>query len=165
MLIPLPAFTLLHVLLSLLGILAGLVVIGGLMSGTRLNGWIATFLATTILTNATGFFFPSARILPSHIVGGISLVILPIAAAALYWKRLAGGWWTTFVVLSVVAVYFNVFVLVVQLFQKFPLLIVVAPTQQAPAFIVTQLIVLGLFIVLGRAALRGFAAERMPTNG
>ncbi|MEO8140367.1 MAG: hypothetical protein ABI742_12015, partial [Gemmatimonadota bacterium] len=133
MLIPLPEFTLLHVLLSVVGILAGVVVIGGLIAGTRLNSWIAVFLATTFLTNATGFFFPFARILPSHIVGGISLVILPIAMAALYWKHLAGGWRRVFVVTSVIAVYFNVFVLIVQLFQKFPLLIAVAPTQQSPA--------------------------------
>ena len=159
MLIPLPEFTLLHVLLSVVGILAGLVVIGGLMSGTLLNGWIGVFLTATILTNATGFFFPFTRILPSHIVGGLSLVILPIAMAALYWKHLAGGWRRVFVVASVVAVYFNVFVLVVQLFQKFPLLIAVAPTQQSPAFAVSQLIVLGLFVGLGRAALHGFRAE------
>lgn len=158
----LPMFTLLHVVLSIAGIVAGLVVVGGLMAGTRFEGWNRTFLATTVLTNVSGFLFPFNRLLPSHILGGISLVILPLAIAALYWKHLAGPWRRIFVIATVAALYFNVFVLLVQLFQKFPLLVVVAPTQQSPAFGVTQLLVLALFVVLGRAAVRGYAAGGAP---
>ena len=84
----LPTFTLLHVVLSLLGIVAGLVVVGGLMAGVRLDGWIGLFLVTTVLTNVTGFGFPFGVLLPSHIVGVVSLIILPVAIAARYWKQL-----------------------------------------------------------------------------
>ncbi|HEY7682284.1 MAG TPA: hypothetical protein VH879_06545 [Gemmatimonadales bacterium] len=156
-----PTLTLIHVVLSLMGILAGLVVVGGLMAGVRLDGWLGIFLVTTVLTNVTGFFFPFRTLLPSHIVGGISLVVLPVAIAARYWKNLAGSWRRVFVVTTVLALYFNVFVLVVQLFQKFPGLIVIAPTQKAPAFLGTQLLVLALFLAFGRAAMRGFRPERM----
>ncbi len=156
----LPAFALVHVLLSLVGIFAGLVVVGGLMSGKRLDGWIALFLITTVLTNVTGFLFPFAKLLPSHVLGGLSLVILPIAIVALYEKHLAGGWRRGFVVATVVALYFNVFVLIVQLFSKFPLLTATAPTQKEPPFAITHLVVLALFIWLGRAAVKGFHPER-----
>jgi hypothetical protein len=152
----LPTFALVHVLLSLVGIFAGLVVVGGLISGRRLDGWITMFLVTTILTNITGFFFPFPKLLPSHILGGLSLVILPLTVAALYWKRLAGGWRRVFVITTVVALYFNCFVLVVQLFSKFPLLIATAPTQKEAPFALTHLIVLAMFIGLGRAAVKGF---------
>lgn len=152
----LPTFALFHVLLSLVGIFAGLAVVGGLISGKLLRGWTGLFLGTTILTNVTGFFFPFAKILPSHILGGISLVLLPIALFALYGKHLDGGWRRVFVITSVVTLWFNVFVLVVQLFSKFPLLIATAPTQKEPPFAITQLLVLAMFIWLGRAAVKGF---------
>ena len=157
----LATFTLVHTLLSVVGILAGMVVVGGLMAGVRYNGWIATYLATTILTNATGFGFPFVVLMPSHILGVISLIILPFAVVALYLKHLAGGWRTTFVVITVAALYFNVFVLIVQLFRKVPAMIALAPTQKEPPFLVTHLLFLALFIVLGRAALRGFREERV----
>ncbi len=161
MIFNLATFTLVHTLLSVVGILAGMVVVGGLMAGVRYNGWIATYLATTILTNATGFGFPFVVLMPSHILGVISLVILPLAVVALYVKHLAGGWRTTFVVTTVTALYFNVFVLIVQLFRKVPAMIALAPTQKEPPFAATQLIILALFIVLGRAAVRGFREERV----
>lgn len=157
-----PTFTLIHVVLSLVGMVAGLVVVGGLMAGVRLDGWIGLFLVTTVLTNLTGFGFPFRVLLPSHIVGAVSLIILPVAIAARYWKHLTGPWRRTFVVTSVLALYLNVFVLVVQLFQKIPGLILVAPTQSAPAFAVTQLLFLALFVWLGRAAVNGFRTERTP---
>lgn len=150
--------TLVHVGLSIVGIVAGLVLVGGLMAGTRLDGWLGIFLSTTVLTNATGFLFPFRTLLPSHIVGVISLLILPVPVIARYSKQLAGPWRRAFVVTAVVALYLNVFVLVVQLFQKFPGLIVIAPTQKEPAFIVTQVLLLVMFIILGRAAVRGFGA-------
>jgi hypothetical protein len=152
----LPVFALLHVIISLVGIFAGLVVVGGFMSGKLLRGWTGLFLATTIVTNVTGFFFPVVKILPSHILGVISLVLLPVALLALYGKHLEGGWRKTFVILSVVTLYFNCFVLVVQLFSKFPLLIATAPTQKEPPFAITHLIVLAIFVWLGRAAVKGF---------
>ena len=154
----LPVFALLHVIISLVGIFAGLVVVGGFMSGKLLRGWTGIFLATTVLTNVTGFFFPFVQLLPSHILGGISLILLPFALLALYGKHLEGGWRRSFVILSVTTLYFNCFVLVVQLFSKFPLLIATAPTQKEPPFAITHLLVLVIFVWLGRAAVRGFRA-------
>src|SRR5713226_1913568 len=156
MIFDLPTFTLIHVVLSLVGIIAGLVVVGGLMAGVRFDGWTGVYLVTTVLTNVTGFGFPFAGVLPSHIVGGISLLVLLAAIAARYWKHLTGAWRRVFVVATVLALYLNVFVLLAQLFQKIPALLAVAPTQKAPAFVVTHLIVLVLFVGLGRAAVRGF---------
>jgi len=160
MIIDLLTFTLLHVVLSLVGIIAGLVVVGGLMAGVRFDAWTGVYFVTTVLTNVTGFGFPFATLLPSHIVGGISLLVLVVAIAARYWRHLTGAWRGVFVVSTVLALYLNVFVLIAQLFQKVPALIAVAPTQKAPAFVVTHLIVLALFVVLGMAAVRGFRTER-----
>jgi hypothetical protein len=157
MIFDITTFTLIHVVLSLVGIFAGLVVVGGLVAGRRLDGWTGVFLVTTVLTNVSGFGFPFVTFLPSHGVGIISLVILPIVIAARYWKQLAGAWRGVYVVGSVLALYLNVFVLVVQLFRRLPALIVAAPTQKEPPFLVTQLVVLALFLWLGRAALRGFS--------
>ncbi|MGH8615354.1 MAG: hypothetical protein ACREYF_25875 [Gammaproteobacteria bacterium] len=164
MIIDLLTFTLIHVVSSLVGIVAGLVVVGGLMAGARFDGWTGAYFVTTVLTNVTGFGFPFATLLPSHIVGGISLVVLAVAIAARYWKHLAGAWRPVFVVSTVFALYLNVFVLVAQLFQKVPALIAVAPTQKAPAFVVTHLIILALFVVLGMAAVRGFRTERAAAS-
>lgn len=156
----LPMFTLIHVLISVLGIVAGLVVIGGLMAGARLDGWTAFFLLTTILTSATGFFFPADKVTPAHAVGVISLVVLAVCLLSRYGKQLAGKWRGTYVVTAVVAVYLNVFVLVVQLFVKTPPLAQLAPTQAEPPFAVTQGLVLLVFVALGWAALRGFRQAR-----
>lgn len=152
----LPMFTLIHVLISVLGIIAGLVVIGGLMAGARLDGWTAFFLLTTILTSVTGFFFPADKVTPAHAVGAISLVVLAVCLLARYGKQMAGKWRGTYVVTAMVAVYFNVFVLVVQLFVKTPPLAQLAPTQAEPPFAITQALVLLVFVGLGWAALRGF---------
>ncbi len=149
-------FTLIHVVLSLVGIFAGFVVLFGMFSSKSFDGWTALFLATTVLTSATGFFFPTAQILPSHIVGIISLIVLAVAIVALYTYRLAGAWRWIYVVGAVVALYLNVFVAVVQAFQKVPFLNALAPTQSAPPFIVTQVVVLGIFIALGFVAVRSF---------
>ncbi len=149
-------YLLVHVLLSLVGIFSGLVVMGGLIAGVRFSRWVGLFLATTLLTSLTGFGFPFVALLPSHIVGALSLVVLLGALVALYWKHLEGGWRRTFVVLSVVALYLNVFVLLAQLLQKTPALALLAPTPAAPAFAVTQGLVLVLFAVLGWAAVKGY---------
>lgn len=161
MFLEITTFTLIHVVLSMVGIFAGLVVVGGLIAGKRLDGWIGLFLVTTVLTNVTGFGFPFRTLLPSHILGGLSLLLLPIAIAARYWKHLTGAWRKVFVVTTVLALYFNVFVLLVQLFQKMPALVVLAPTQKEPPFLVTQLVVLALFVWMGRAAVRGFRADEL----
>lgn len=152
-------FTLIHVLLSLVGIFTGLVVVGGLVAGKQLDGWTGVFLVTTVLTNVTGFFFPFVTFLPSHGVGIVSLVVLPVVIAARYWKNLTGVWRTVYVVSAVLALYLNVFVLLAQLFLRLPALIAAAPTQKEPPFLVSQLLVLVLFVWLGRAALKGFRAE------
>ena len=149
-------FTLVHVILSLVGIFAGLVVVFGMFSSKKLDGWTALFLATTVLTSVTGFFFPFDKILPSHIVGIISLVVLAIAILALYVLHLAGPWRWIYVVSAVLALYLNVFVGVVQAFQKLPLLKSLAPTQSEPPFLIAQAVVLVIFIVLGIAAVRSF---------
>jgi hypothetical protein len=150
-------YILIHVLLSLAGIFTGLVVVGGLIAGMRFPRWMGLFLLTTLLTTITGFGFPFVALLPSHIVGALSLIVLLGAIAAVYWKHLEGGWRRTFVVLSVLALYLNVFVLLAQLLQKIPALAMIAPTPAAPAFAATQALALVLFVVLGWAAVRGFA--------
>jgi hypothetical protein len=148
--------TLTHVALSLLGLGAGLVVVGGLISGVRLDGWIGVFLVTTVLTNITGFGFPTVTLLPSHYVAILSLLILPVAIAARYLKHLAGPWRNVFVVTVVLALYFNVFVLIAQLFRRVPGLIAAAPTPQSPIFLATEFLALILFLWVGTAALKGF---------
>ncbi len=152
-------FTLLHVVLSLVGIFAGLVVAGGLAAGKRLDGWTGVFLVTTVATNVTGFGFPFVTFLPSHAVAIISLVVLALVIVARYLKHLAGAWRGVYGWGTVLALYLNVFVLLVQLFRRLPALIVAAPTQSEPPFLVTQLVVLALFVWLGRAAVRGFRVE------
>jgi hypothetical protein len=159
--VALATFTLFHVAISVLGIIAGLVVVGGMLAGASLDGWTLVFLVTTILTSVTGFAFPFTVILPSHIVGGLSLVVLAVCLTARYVKRLAAGWRTTFVITAVTALYLNVFVLMVQLFAKTPALQELAPTQSEAPFAVTQALVLALFVWIGRAALRGFAVSPM----
>lgn len=149
-------FTLIHVLLSLVGIVAGIAVLIGMLGSRKADGWTALFLTTTVLTSATGFAFPRDHILPSHLVGILSLVILAIAIYALYSRRLAGSWRWVYVVGALVALYLNVFVAVAQAFLKVPTLNALAPTQSDPPFIVAQVIVMGIFIVLGVLAVRSF---------
>jgi hypothetical protein len=149
-------FTLLHVLISLVGIGSGIVVVIGMLGSHRLPGWTAVYLVTTILTSATGFLFPFVKLMPSHIVGVISLVVLAVAVVALYVRRLAGPWRWLYVVTSVVALYLNSFVLVVQMFLKIPPLTALAPTGTEPPFAVAQLVVLAAYIWLGYKAVRSF---------
>ena len=149
-------FTLVHTVLSLVGIFAGLVVAGGLVTGTRLDRWAAVFMVTTVLTSVTGFGFPFDKVLPSHVVGIVSLVVLAAAIVADYVKHRAGAWRTTYAVGVVLATYLNVFVLVAQLFKRIPVLFLLAPTQSEPPFALTQGLVLVLFIWLGGTAVKGF---------
>jgi hypothetical protein len=152
----LSTFTTLHVILSLIGIVAGIVVVLGLLADKRLPGWTALFLASTILTSLTGFLFPFSQLLPSHVVGLLSLLVLAIAVLALYAFRLDGSWRPVYVIAAVLALYFNVFVGVVQAFQKLGFLQRLAPTQSEPPFLVAQLAVLVIFVVLAVLALRSF---------
>jgi hypothetical protein len=152
MIFSLATFTLVHVAISLAGIGSGLVVALGLLSGKRLDGWTAVFLATTVATSVTGFGFPFDHLLPSHFVGGISLLVLALAIFARYGRGLAGGWRRVYVIAAVVALYLNVFVLVVQLFRRVPVLEALAPTQSEPPFAAAQLAVLALFVALGVTA-------------
>jgi hypothetical protein len=149
-------FTNLHVIISLVGIAAGLVVLYRMLESKRSPGWTGLFLTATILTSVTGFFFPAEHLLPSHVVGIISLVVLAIALAALYLYHLRGAWRWIYVVCAVVALYFNCFVAVVQAFQKIPAVHALAPTQAEPPFLIAQLAVLAIFVVLGLLAVKRF---------
>jgi len=149
-------FTLLHVLISLVGIGSGFIVLYGLLTGKRLDGWTAVFLVTTVLTSLTGFLFPFEHLLPSHVVGVISLVVLAVAILARYVMHLAGVWRGIYVVSAAVALYFNVFVLVVQAFMKVSALKALAPTQKEPPFLVAQLAVMAVFVVLTIFAVKKF---------
>jgi hypothetical protein len=158
----LSAYTLFHVVLSLVGIGAGFVVLFGLLASKRLNGWTILFLTTTAATSVTGFLFPFHGFLPSYGVGIVSVIVLVIAILARYRFRLAGAWRRTYVITAVVALYLNVFVLIAQAFLKVPSLRAIAPTQSDPAFKLTQLANLVLFAALGTFAAMRFRTE--PAN-
>lgn len=152
-------FTTVHVVLSLIGILSGIVVLFGMIVSKRLHRWTALFLLTTVLTSVTGFMFPSYHVLASHIVGMLSLLVLVPAIIAFYGFRLARAWRWIYVTGAVLALYFNVFVGVAQAFLKVPMLKALAPTQSEPPFLVAQAVVLAVFVVLGVAAVKSFHPE------
>jgi hypothetical protein len=158
------ALTLIHVLLSLIGIVSGFVVLVGMFDSRRLESWTALFLITTVMTSVTGFLFPFTKLLPSHIFGIISLIVLGIAAAARYSFRLKDSWRWIYVVTALLALYLNTFVLVVQAFLKVPALKALAPTQSEAPFAIAQGIVLVFFLYVGvRAAMR-YRPETMVAN-
>jgi hypothetical protein len=142
--------------LSLVGIASGFIAAYAMLSSKRLEIWTALFLATTVLTSVTGFMFPSPSLGPPQIIGALSLVVLAIAILAYYVFRLAGAWRWVYVVTALLALYFNVFVGVVQAFQKLSFLHPLAPTQSEPPFQVAQLVVLAIFIAIGFAAIRKY---------
>jgi hypothetical protein len=149
-------FTMVHVLLSLVGIGSGFLVLYGLFIGKRFDGATTIFLMTTVLTSVTGFLFPFVHLLPSHVLGVISLVTLAIAILARYAFHMEGSWRGIYVVSAVLALYLNVFVLVAQAFMKVPALNVLAPTQKEPPFLGAQVVVMAIFIVLGVLAAKKF---------
>ncbi len=153
------AFTLIHVVVSLIGIGSGFVVLFGLLTGKRFDGWTALFLASTVATSVTGLLLPFHHFMPSHVVGILSLLVLAVAIVARYTRRLVGAWRRIYVVSAMVALYLNVFVSVAQAFAKVPALKATAPTQSEPPFLVSQLVVMALFIVLSIAATRRFRIE------
>jgi hypothetical protein len=149
-------FTLLHVLISLAGIATGLVTLFGMIAGKRLSGWTAVFLTTTVLTSVTGFGFPFEQLLPAHIVGIISLVVLALAIPGRYLFHMAGPWRLVYVISASIALYLNVFVGVVQAFRRVPALRASAPTQTEPSFVFAQVVVLLVFTGLTILALMKF---------
>lgn len=163
MILGMPPFTFVHTLISLIGIASGFVVMYSWIQGKRRHGWTAVFLVSTVLTSATGFGFPFFVLLPSHKIGIISLVVLAVAIYAGSVRRLGGRWRWIYVVCATLAQYFNVFVLVVQLFRRVPALQALAPTQSEPPFAVVQLIVLGLFIWFTVVAVKRFRPDQTAT--
>jgi hypothetical protein len=152
-------FTLLHVLISLVGIGSGFVVMYGLVTARRLNRWTVLFLASTAATSITGFLFPIEHVTPGIIVGILSMIVLGIAVVARYNLQLKGIARPLYVVCASVALYFNVFVLVVQSFEKSPALRALAPTQKEPPFGITQLLLLLLFVVVTVFAVKRFRPD------
>ena len=154
------AFTATHVFISLAGMATGLGVMAGLLAGRKPPGWTEAFLLTTAATSITGFFFPSRGFDPAHVVGVISLIALGVTTLALYAGKLSGPWRPAFVIGATLALYLNVFVGIVQAFQKLPPLKQLAPTQTEPPFVVTQVVTLVVFAALGVFAVRRFGASR-----
>ena len=152
----LESFTLIHVLISLVGIASGLVVLYGFLTNRRLHAWTAVFLLTTALTSLTGFLFPFTAATPAIKLGIISLVVLAVAIVTRYVQHLT--WRKTYVIAACIALYFNVFVLVVQSFEKVPSLKAIAPTQKEPPFAAAQITVLLVFVVLTIFAVKRFRA-------
>ena len=136
------AFTLLHVVISLIGILTGFIVLFSLLKDRLPSLWNTLFLVTTILTSVTGFFYPITKVTPGIILGVLSLLILAVALIALYAKKLEGGWKRTYAVSAMVAQFFNTLVLIVQSFQKIPFL----HALPAVAVPVCQILLLILFV-------------------
>jgi hypothetical protein len=147
-----------HVVISLIGILSGIVVMFGLLGSNRAKGWTALFLFTTVLTSASGFLFPFTALLPSHMIGILSLGLLAIACFALYGMKLSGAWRWIYVVTAMIALYLNIFVLIIQGFLKVPALHALAPSvpPSEPPFVVIQGIVFAFFVLVIIGASRRF---------
>ena len=152
----LSAFTTLHVIISLVAIVTGFIVVFGMLQSRRMASWTAIFLWTTVLTSVTGFMFPNTTVTPGIIVGIISMVLLAIAFFALYAKHLDVAWRWVYVWTAIVALWFNVFVGIVQSFQKIAFLKALAPTGSEPPFQIAQGAALVLLVVLAIMAVRHF---------
>jgi hypothetical protein len=151
-----------HTWLSLIAIAAGVPVAAALLRGAVSPGWTALYLATAIATSATGFLFPFNGVLPSHVFGVISLLLLLPATYALYGRSLAGGWGRFYAIAAMLALYLLVFVAVVQAFLKVPSLNAMAPTQSEPPFAIAQGLLLLVFVALTWLAARAFGPSRLP---
>jgi len=152
-------YTIIHTLISLVAIFTGIVVVLGMLAGNRVDGWTKWFLITALATTVTGFFFPFHGMTPAIKLVIISSVVLVVTIYARYAKHLAGAWRWIYAVGAVLTLYFNVFVGIVQSFEKIPALNAMAPTQTEQPFQLTQLSVLGLFVVLGFVAAIRFRPE------
>jgi len=158
----LSTFVTVHVVISLIGIVAGIIVMFGLLNSNRMPGLTATFLLFTILTSASGFPIPpllTEKLLPSHMIGILSLGLLAVACFALYGAKLSGAWRWIYVLTAMISLYLNIFVLVIQSFLKVPVLHALAPSE--PPFAVIQGIVLVFFVIVIIGAVRRF--RPMPT--
>ena len=156
------AFTLLHVVISLIALASGFVVLYGLLSAKKFDRWTLLFLSSMILTDITGYCFPTAHLLPSQIVGAISLLALALAIGARYRLHFRGRARLTYVIAIVLAVYLDAFVAVFQAFLKIPFVKSLAPTQSEPPFAIAQGVLLLLFIAIGVAAAKKFRIEEKP---
>jgi hypothetical protein len=154
-------FTIVHVIISFVAILSGIVAMIGMLASRRLGGWTALFLLTTVLTSVTGFMFPITGFTPALGTGIASLVVLAIALVAIYGRKLTGPWRWIYVVTGMIALWFNVLVLIVQAFQKIAFLHALAPTQSEPPFLIAQGVALILFVVWAIAAAIRFHPERV----
>jgi len=152
----LQTFTLFHVVISLAGIGSGLVVVLGMLNAKPLAKWTALFLVTTVATSVTGFLFPFEGFKPSYVFGILSLIALALAIVARYGRHLAGSWRGIYVVTSIIALYFNVFVAIVQSFLKVPALHAMAPAGKEPPFLIAQLAAMAIFVVLGILSVKRF---------
>ncbi|MEA2840442.1 MAG: hypothetical protein QOF41_1772 [Methylobacteriaceae bacterium] len=152
----LETFTLLHVVISLIAIVTGFVVVIGMIDGKRLPGWTALFLLTTVLTSLTGFLFPFGGVTPGVVVGILSSVLLVVALFALYIRHLTHGWRWIYALTAIAALYLNVFVSIVQAFQKIPVIRALAPTQSEPPFLIAQGLALAIVTLLGILAVMRF---------
>ena len=159
----LQSYTIIHTLISLIAIFTGLVVLLGMLGGKRLDGWTKWFLITAVATTVTGFFFPFHGFTPAIGLGIISLPFLAITIFARYPKHLAGAWRWIYAIGAVICLYFNLFVLVVQLFEKVPALHAMAPTQTESPFKLTQVCVLVVSAVLALIAVIRFHPEPSHT--
>ena len=157
---PVHVFTVVHVVISLIAIVSGLIVLFGMLKAQRLGGWTALFLLTTILTSVTGFLFPIHGFTPALGTGIVSLAVLAIALIALYAMHLAGAWRWIYVATAVAALYFNVLVLIVQAFQTIGVLKALAPTQSEAPFLVVQTFALLFFVIVGTIAASNFRPAR-----
>ena len=149
-------FTQIHVVLSLIGIVAGLVALFGMFKNNALNGWTLIFIITTVATTLTGFLFPFKGFTPAIGTGIVSSLVLAVTILARYAFNMLGAWRWIYVVTAVVSLYLNCFVLVVQGFLKVPALNALAPQGTEPAFVLTQGLVLVLFVIAGFLAVRRF---------
>lgn len=157
-------YTLLHVLISFVGIGSGIAVLYGMLRAHRLGIITAVFLVSTALTSLTGFAFPNEHITPGIVIGILSLIVLAIAVVARYTLHMRGAWRAIYVITAAVALYFNCFVFIVQSFEKVPALHDLAPTQKEPPFAIAQLFLLTLFVVLTVMAVRRFRIESAPIS-
>jgi hypothetical protein len=155
-------FTLIHVLISLIGIGSGFVALGAMIGNKWSTAWNTIFLTSTVATSATGFFFHSKSFGPPHVIGLISLTVLALILFALYQKRLAGRWQSVYTIGAAFALYLNVFVGIVQAFQKVPALHAMAPTQSEGPFVAAQCAALLLFVAFTYLAVKRLSPVPRP---
>lgn len=158
----LTTFAKVHVVISLIAIFAGFVVTFGLLTAKRLNGWTALFLVMTLLTSVTGFFFPFHGLSPPIAFGIVTLLLLAIAIFARFGRKLSSAWRWTYAITAMLALYLNVFVLIVELFRRVPALKALAPTQAGLPFAVAQLVTLIIFVLLTVLATIRFRPQSQP---